>query len=320
MKALLLALGVLAAAGFPSFAPAQQYPDRPVTVLIGFPPGGMPDIIMRGISEGMKDRFPKGLLIVAKPGLGGAIAVSEMLRAAPDGYTLVLSPISANVVQPQLNKLNYRTPDDYAPILNLISFSAILVARGEAPWKTAKDVLEAARARPGALRVGTAGEGTAMHMALEELKRLAGIDMLHVPYKGWGEVGPAILGGHVELAIGQPGEIKPLVDGKRLHPIAAFQAARSQSFPELPTWAEAGFKTTASTSFSLIGQKDLPADVMRHLHDSFRAGMQAPAFVELMKQRAVDIDYRSGAEMKAILWDEYRNYTPILRRIGLLKD
>ena len=137
-----------------------QYPDRPVTVLIGFPPGGMPDIIMRGISEGMKERFPRGLLIVAKPGLGGAIAVSEMQRAAADGYTLVLSPISANVVQPQLNKLSYRTPDDYTPILNLISFSAILVARSDAPWKTVKDVLEAARAKPGALKIGTPGEGT----------------------------------------------------------------------------------------------------------------------------------------------------------------
>ena len=141
-----------------------------------------------------------------------------------------------------------------------------------------------------------------------------------MPFKGWGEGSTALLGGHIDMSIAQPGEIKPLVDGKRLHPIAAFQVGRSQSFPELPTWAEAGYRTTASTSFSLIGQKDLPADVTRYIHDSFRAGMAAPAFVELMKQRAVDIDYRSGAEMKTILWDEYRNYTPILKRIGLLKD
>ena len=128
MRALLLACCILA-----SGLAQAQYPDRPVTVLIDFPPGGMPDIIMRGISEGMKERFPKGILVVAKPGLGGAIAVSEMQRAAPDGYTLVLSPVSANVVQPQLNKLSYKTPDDYTPILNVISFSAILVARSEAP-------------------------------------------------------------------------------------------------------------------------------------------------------------------------------------------
>lgn len=316
MQRALLFVLLAALAGFGH----AQYPERPVTVLIGFPPGGMPDIIMRGVSEGMKDRFPKGLLVVAKPGLGGAIAVSEMLRAAPDGYTLVLSPISANVVQPQLNKLAYRTPDDYTPILNVISFSAILVARSDAPWKTIKDVLEAARAKPGALRVGTPGEGTSPHMALEELKRLAGVDLLHVPFKGWGEGSTALLGGHIDFSIAQPGEIKPLVDGKRLHPIAAFQIGRSQSFPDLPTWAEAGYKTTAGTMFSLVGQKDLPADVLRYIHDSFKAGMAAPAFVELMKQRAVDIDYRSGPEMKTILWDEYRNYTPILRRIGLLKD
>jgi tripartite-type tricarboxylate transporter receptor subunit TctC len=315
MRALLIACCVLA-----SGLAQAQYPDRPVTVLIGFPPGGMPDIIMRGISEGMKDRFPRGLLVVSKPGLGGAIAVGEMLRAAPDGYTLVLSPISANVVQPQLNKLAYKTPDDYTPIINLISFSAILVAKSDAPWKTPKDVLEAARAKPGALRVGTPGEGTSPHMALEELKRLAGVDLLHVPFKGWGEGSTALLGGHVDLSIAQPGEIKPLVEGKRLHPIAAFQVGRSPSFPDLPTWAEAGFKATAGTMFSLIGQKDLPADVTRYLHDSFRAGMATPAFVELMKQRAVDIDYRSGEQMRAVLWEEYRAYTPILKRIGLLKD
>jgi len=316
MRRLLLLVAAVLAAG----AARAQYPDRPVTVLIGFPPGGMPDIIMRGISEGMKERFPKGILVVAKPGLGGAIAVSEMQRAAPDGYTLVLSPVSANVVQPQLNKLSYKTPDDYTPILNVISFSAILVARSEAPWKTGKEVLEAARAKPGALRVGTPGEGTSPHMALEELKRLAGVDMLHVPFKGWGEGSTALLGGHVDLSIAQPGEIKPLVDSKRLHPIAAFQVGRSQSFPDLPTWAEAGYKVTAGTMFSLIGQKDLPPEVVRYVHDSFRAGMAAPAFIELMKQRAVDIDYRSGEQMKAVLWEEYRAYTPILRRIGLLKD
>ena len=311
---------LLACCFFAAGLAQAQYPDRPVTVLSGFLPGGMVDIAIRGMTEGMKDRFPKGMVVVNKPGLGGAIAVGEMLRAVPDGYTLVLSPLSANVVQPQLNKLQYKTPDDYTPILNVISFSAILVARSEAPWKTTKDVLEAARVKPGVLRVGTSGEGTSMHMALEELKRLAGIDMLHVPYKGWGEIGPALLGGHIDFSIAQPGEIRPLVETNRLHPIAAFQVGRSQSFPNLPTWAEAGYRSTAGTMFTLIGQKDLPADVVRYVHDSFKAGMSTPAFVELMKSRAVDIDYRSGEQMKAVLWEEYRAYTPILKRIGLLKD
>ena len=124
------------------------------------------------LAESARERFPRGLVIVNKSGAGGGIAAGEAIRAAPDGYTISLTPLSALAIQPQLHNLSYRTPDDFTPVLNVVSFHSILVARGDAAWKSPRDVIDAARARPGALKVGTPGEATSPHIALEELKRL----------------------------------------------------------------------------------------------------------------------------------------------------
>lgn len=314
MKRLILAL-----LAFP-FAAHAQYPDRPVTLLIGFPAGGMVDLVARALAEGSKERFPKGIVVVVKAGAGGAIAAGETARAAPDGYTVNLSPLSALVVQPQIHKLAFRTPDDYAPVINVVSFHSMLVVRQDAPWRTPHDVLRDAKARPGAIRVGTPGEATSPHMALEELKRLAGVDLLHVPYKGWGESSGALLGGHIDMLIGQPGEIKPMVEGRRMHAVANFQATRSPTFPDVPTFAELGFHAVAPTSFSVIAPKGTPPEVLRYLHDGFKAGMERPAFSELMKQRAVEVDYKSSDQLKAYLAEQYRAHAEILKRLGMLKE
>lgn len=297
-----------------------QFPDRPVTVLIGFPAGGMVDLVARAVAENAKERFPKGIVVVVKAGAGGAIAVGEALRAAPDGYTVSLSPLSALVVQPQIHKLAFRAPEDYTPVINVVSFHSMLVARQDAPWRTPQDVLRDAKARPGAIRVGTPGEATSPHMALEELKRLAGIDLIHVPYKGWGESSGALLGGHIDMLIGQPGEIKPMVEGKRMHAVANFQAARSATFPEVATFAEAGFQALAPTSFSIVAPKGLPPEVLRYLHDAFKGGMERPAFVELMKQRTVEVDYKSSEQLRGYLTEQFRVHAEILKRLGMAKE
>lgn len=297
-----------------------QYPERPVTLLVGFPPGGMVDLVARTLAESAKERFPRGLVVVNKAGAGGGIAAGEAVRAAPDGYTVSLTPLSALVIQPQLQKLSYRTPDDFTPVLNVVSFHSILVARGDAPWRTPLDVIQAARAKPGGLKVGTPGEATSPHLALEELKRLAGVDLVHVPYKGWGESSSALMGGHIELAIAQPGEIRALIEARRLHAIGAFQPGRSQTFPEVATWAEAGYPAFAATTFSVVAPKGLASEAARHLHDAFKGAMEQPAFAEGMKTRGIEVDYRSSDQMRGFLWEQYRAHTGMLRRLGMLKD
>jgi len=302
-----------------SFSALAQYPDRPVTLVSGFPPGGMVDIVARALAEGMRAKYPKGLVVLNRPGMGGAIAVGEILRSRPDGTTMTLAPKSALIIQPQLHELPFKTPDDVTLVLNVVAFYSLVIARYDAPWRTPQEFLAAARAQPGRLRIGSPGEGTTPHLALEELKRKAGIDVVHVPYKGWAESSVALLGGHIDLAIAQPGELATLIEAKRIRAVGVFQPNRNPHYPDTPTFKEAGHDVSAGTLFSLIVQKGTPPEIVRYIHDAARDAMRDKVFQDTMKARVVEIEYRPGDKLHADLREEYRAHTELLRNAGLLK-
>jgi len=298
---------------------AAQYPDRPVTMLSGYPPGGMVDIVARTLAESMKKRFPKGLLIVTRPGAAGSLAVAEVVRAQPDGYTFVLTPASALAIAPQLNPMAYKTPDDYDPFINLVSYFPMLVVRQEAQWKSAQEFVSDAKANVGKLRVGSPGEGTSSHLNLEELMARAGIKVIHVPYQGWGHSSPALLGGHIDALVAQPGEVKPQVDGKRMRVLMVFQEKRHPLFPDVPTAKELGWDIANGVLYLLVAPKGTPAPVLQYLHDAAREGISQPLFADAMATRGIDVDYRPGDQIRVDLWKEYKLNGEILRRIGMIK-
>jgi tripartite-type tricarboxylate transporter receptor subunit TctC len=298
---------------------AAAYPERPVNAIVGYPAGGLADVVLRALVDGMKKKFPKGIAVVNRAGAGGSIGASEMVQAKPDGYTFGLVPLSTQVIHPQLNDLPYKTPDDYIPFINLVSWYPLLAVKADAPWKTAQEFLAAAKATPGKLRVGTPGEGTSSHLNLEELKRLADVNLTHVPFSGWAEGSPALLGGHIEAIVAQPGEVRPQVEAKRMRVLGVFQPARNPNFPDVPTWKEIGHPVHNGAWFLLIAPKGTPPDVVKYLHDAAKAAIEEPAFVNFAKARVIDVDYRPGEKVRADLWQEYRQHTEILKRIGLLK-
>jgi tripartite-type tricarboxylate transporter receptor subunit TctC len=299
---------------------AAQYPERPITILTGYPAGGMVDIVARALSEGLKKKYPKGVGIVTRPGAGGSLAVAELVQAKPDGYTIILAPLSTLVIHPQLNDLPYKTPDDYEAVINVVSFYSLLAVRADAPWKTIQEFVGAAKASPGKLRVGSPGEGTSSHLNFEEMKRLAGINLTHVPFSGWGESSPALLGGHVEALMAQPGEVKPLVDGGKMRVLMVSQAKRHPAFPDAPSAKELGWGETASGAwFMFVVPKGTPAPVLKYIHDTVKAAMDDPQFVNTIKQRVIDIDYRAGDQLKADLWKEQKFHTDVLVRLGMIK-
>ncbi len=298
---------------------AAAYPERPLTIIAAYPAGGMVDIVARPMAELMKKRFPKGVAVLNRPGGGGSVGTAEAVQAKPDGYTTILAPLSTLVIQPQINDLPYKTPDDYEPILNVISFYSVLAVRADAPWKTVQELLAAARANPGKLRVGSPGEATSSHLNLEELTRRANVKVTHVPFSGWGEGSPALLGGHSEGIVAQPGEVKPLVDGKKLRVLLVFQRTRHPMFPDAPTAKELGYDFAMGVWFVLTAPKGTPAPILKYLHDAAKAAMDAPGFVKLIADRGVDIDYRAGAALRQDLWREYREHGEILKRLGMVK-
>jgi tripartite-type tricarboxylate transporter receptor subunit TctC len=315
---LVLVLGVLGPLGLAAPAVAD-YPERALTIVVAYPAGGMVDIVARPMAESMKKKFPKGVAVLNRPGGGGSVGLAEVVQAKPDGYTVILAPVSTLVIHPQINDLPYKTPDDYEPIMNTIAFHPLLVVRDEAPWKNAQEFINAAKASPGKLRVASPGEGTSSHLNLEQLMARAGVKMTHVPFSGWGETSPAVLGGHVDAVVAQPGEIKPLVDAKKLRPLVAFQEKRHHLFPDTPTARELGWDTALGTWFVLTAPKGTPPATLKYLHDAAKAAIEEPAFVTLMKSRGVDIDYKTGEKSRQDLWKEYRDHTEILKRLGMIK-
>jgi tripartite-type tricarboxylate transporter receptor subunit TctC len=298
---------------------AAQYPDKTVTLLAGYPPGGLVDVVSRLVAEGMKPRFPKGINVVNRPGAAGAVAVAEVARAAPEGYTIVLTPHSALVIAAQMQDLAYKTPDDYDPFINLVSYYPMIAVRTESEYKTIQDLVADAKANPGKLRVGSPGEGTSSHLNLEEFMRLTGTKMVHIPFQGWAQSSPALLGGHIEAAVAQPGELKGQVDGKRMRVLVNFRPQRLPSFPDVPTAKELGWDVADGVWYLLLAPKGTPASVIRYVHDAAKSAIEDPKFGADMARRGIDVDYRAGEALRADLWREYRTHTEILRRIGLLR-
>ena len=226
---------------------AAQYPARTVTMLAGYPAGGLVDIVARMVAEGMKPRFPAGLVVVNRPGAAGALAVADMARGPADGHTIVLTPHSALVIAAQIQNLAYKTPDDYDPVIHVVAYYPLIAVRTESKYKTIQELLADAKDHPGMIRVGSPGEGTSSHLNLEELMHHAGAKMVHVPYAGWGQSSPSLLGGHIEALVAQPGELKPMVDGKRMRALVNFTPNATPSSPRCrPPRSWAGTPPTAS--------------------------------------------------------------------------
>jgi tripartite-type tricarboxylate transporter receptor subunit TctC len=298
---------------------AAEYPERPLTIIVAYPAAGMVDIVARPMAESMKKKFPKGVAVLNRPGGGGSLGMAEMVQSKPDGYTIILSPNSTMVIHPQLNDLPYKTPDDYEPILNTISFYTLITVKAESPYKTMQEFMAAAKANPGKLRVGSPGEGTISHLSLERFMAAGNFKTTHVPFGGWGETSPALLGGHVDAAMAQPGEVKPLVDAKKLRVLAVTSPQRHPYFPDSPTQKEVGLGEGSGTWFVYTAPKGTPAPVLKYIHDAAKAALEEPSFVALMKARGVEIDYYSGDKLKQTLWKEYKEYGELLKRLGMGK-
>jgi tripartite-type tricarboxylate transporter receptor subunit TctC len=315
VRVLLVAVLVLASV----LPAAAEYPERPLTIVVAYPAAGMVDIVARPMAESMKKKFPKGVAVLNRPGGGGSVGLAEVVQAKPDGYTVVLAPNSTLVIHPQINDLPYKTPDDYEPILNTISFYTLLTVKADAPWKTVQEFLAAAKANPGKLRVGSPGEGTLSHLTLERWGAQGNFKTTHVPFSGWGETSPALLGGHIDAAMAQPGEVKPLVDAKKLRVLTVAQPQRHPYFPEAPTGREAGLGDAAGTWFVLTAPKGTPPAVLKYIHDAAKAAIDEPSFATLMKARGVDIDYKNAEKCRQDLQREYKEHRELLQRLGMLK-
>ncbi|WP_354681878.1 tripartite tricarboxylate transporter substrate binding protein [Cupriavidus necator] len=233
----LLGLGISANA---AHAAPATYPDRPIRLVVPYPAGGAADTVARTLAAPLGAKLGQTIVVDNRPGASGVIGAGAVAKAAPDGYTLLLDA-TAHSVNPSLQaRLPYDTAKDFAPISLVVLVPNLLVVPPNSPFKSPKDIVAAAKAKPGKLTYASAGPGTAQHLAAELFRQQSGLDLLHVPYKGGAPALSDLMGGQVDMMFSNMAASYPLVAGKKLKVLATTGTKRSAALPDTPTIAESG--------------------------------------------------------------------------------
>jgi tripartite-type tricarboxylate transporter receptor subunit TctC len=241
-------------------AQAQKFPQRPVRLVVAVPPGNGADTVARAIAQRLSDRWGRSVIVDNRSGAGGAIAMDLVARAAADGHTLLFASIGLVTTATLLKKVDYDTLQAYTPIAQMTVQPYLLAVNPALPFASVKDIIVYARNNPGALNYASSGTGSGSHLGMERLKRMAGVDIVHVPYKGSAQAVTELASGQVQLLFANAVTAMPFVRSGRFRLVAVASAGKSRAFPDLPTVAEgglAGFEL--STSYSLFGPDKMPA-------------------------------------------------------------
>ncbi|MGZ8203935.1 MAG: Bug family tripartite tricarboxylate transporter substrate binding protein [Burkholderiales bacterium] len=277
MKRLVLTCFIGAAAALPVPALAQSYPSKPIRVIVHFPPGGPTDLVARALGQKLTEAWGQQVVIDNRPGANGIVGVEAVVRAQPDGYTLLFATGGSMSISPAVTtKLPYNVFTDLAPISLVVINPQILVLHPSLPAASVRELVKLAKSKPGQLNYASVGPGSPNHLGMELLKHMTGIDMMHIPYKGTAPAVTDLLGGQVSLMFNSMPSVLPHVRSGRLRGIAVGSAMRSPAAPDIPTVAEAGVPgfqyvtwyglfAPAATPKDLVAK--LNAEVVRALSD-----------------------------------------------------
>jgi tripartite-type tricarboxylate transporter receptor subunit TctC len=316
MRAIFASLLIIVAiaAAEPALA---QYPQKPITLLTGYDAGSVGDQVARGLAEAAKRHLSQPIVVVNRPGASGTLGISEALGAKADGYTLGLGTIGTLTVQPHRTTLPYGSPDTYVPVAKLVSYSNVLMVRAGAPWKTAREFLNYARAHPGEVSVGVPGLATVAHLNLEQLNLLAKVRLKAVFFNG-GQVRAALLG-QIDAAIAGPGPIIPHLNTGEALALGVFDENRLPSVRDVPTFKELGFDVTLGSIQAIVAPLGTPAPVVNALDEAIRKAVAEPSFISLAEKTQNTIDYKGSAAFAAELRDSFKKNGDLLRALGLAK-
>jgi tripartite-type tricarboxylate transporter receptor subunit TctC len=312
---LVLAAALAAVAG-PAFA--QDYPVKPVTLIIPWVAGGPTDIVLRAFAEAAQKHLGQPIIVENKAGGGGAVGPAQMAATAkPDGYTI--SQMPDGVYRTQITqKTTYDAQTDFTYIVALTGYAYGVIVPVESPFKTWQDLITFAKANPGKLNYGSPGAGSTPHMGMERIQKHLDIKLVHVPFKGAAEVNVAAAGGHI--MVGATGtSAKPLADAGKVRFLNIWTPERLKMLPDAPTLRELGFPFSIEGPIGIAGPKGMDPKVVKILHDAFKKSLDDPKVQEVMAKLEYVPGYKSGAEYKAYLANAMEVETRILTDLGLVK-
>jgi tripartite-type tricarboxylate transporter receptor subunit TctC len=312
-------VAVLFALGAAPSSHAQDYPNRPVTLVVPWPAGGTTDIGMRALASATEKYLKQKIVIENRPGAAGVLGPQQVAQnAAPDGYTLAQIPITVFRF-PFMHRTMLDPATDFTYIIGISGYTFGVVVRADAPWKTFRELIDYAGANPGKINYGTPGAGTTLHITMEQIAKQQGVKWVHVPFKGTPETTGALLGGHIDAVADATGW-SSLVNSGQLRLLVLWTATRSKNWPDVPTLRETGIDMVSNSPFGIAGPKGMDPAVVRIIHDAFKKGAEDPAYLEATAKLDQEPAYMSS--------DDYRRYVAVqlveqkklIEELGLKRD
>jgi len=296
----------------------EAWPTRPIRVVVGFAAGGGTDITTRAVSPRMQAVLGQPLIIENRPGGGGWPANEQVMRAAPDGYTLIMGTIASLVIGPTISVPSFAAETDLTPIGMSVDVLNILVVPADRPWRSVAELIAAARARPATLAYGSSGVGAAGHLSGALLDRMARIETIHVPYRGGGQLITDIISGKVDFAFATAATTLPHIEAGRLRALGVPMAQRSTIVPDIPTVAEAGNLPGFDVAnwYALLGPRGLPPAIVERANAALVQALRDPAIAASLMHHGLEPRPSTAAELTGFLRTEREKWAPIIRAAG----
>ena len=309
--------------GVTAESPGQEkYPDRPITIVAPFPPGGVADLTARPIAAALEKVMKNPVVVVNKTGAAGAVGMSFVANSKPDGYNLLMALSSISII-PEADKLFDRKPaytmDQLIPIALISADPTIFVVNASRPWKNLKEFVGDAKKRPGEISYSSSGVYGTLHMAMEMLTHGAGLNLKHVPYSGAGPALTALLGGHVDTLASGPAVVIPQIKAGKIRPLAGWGAKRVAALPDVATFKELGYDIEFYIWAGLFAPRGTSPAVMKTIRESVKQAMDTAEFKAAMEKLQTPIAYLDAPEFQKF-WDkDAKMLADAIKRIGKIE-
>jgi tripartite-type tricarboxylate transporter receptor subunit TctC len=314
----LTAAGLAGMLGLPALA-QDDYPNKPISMLVPFPPGGVADTVGRPVAEAMGRALKQSVIVENKGGAGGGIGMAQVAKSRADGYSLLMA-LSSIVVLPEADKVLKRAPmftlDQLKPVARFTADPTALVVRADSPWKTYKDFMAAVKARPGAITFGSSGNYGTMHVPMEQLKVATSSFMLHVPYTGAGPAVLALLAGQVDALATGPSSVMQHVRAGKLRVLAHWGEGRLAALPEVPSFKELGVPISYSQWAGLFVPAGTPDAVVGKLRQAARAASEDARARQALAAAGTSFQYQDAPEFERFVQADARSMAALVQRIG----
>ena len=316
----LLAAALCCTAVFQAVAATPAYPNRPVRLIVGFPPGGAADILARAAGQQMSERLGQQIVIDNRGGAGGLIATETTARANADGYTLLFSSIP-HVINPHLyKKVSYDALKDFSPVVQFVSVPLMMAAGPSLPAQSVRELIDFARAHPDRLNYGSGGSGSSSHLAMELFKSMTATRMAHVPYKGTGPLITDMLGGQIGLTIASAVPLGPHVRSGKLRGIAVTGPKRSPAFPGLPAIAETVKGYEVVNWFGVFAPAGTPKAASARINAVLNEALRAPELLKTLQAQGAEAVGGSAEDFEGVVRADFAKWGRVVRESGARVD